>query len=96
MTDEVTLTWENEDKVGVTIWTKTGILTRSIPSTLRVVTYTLSQLPKTLYVEGKQASDSLKDVTFTLRFEKAGSTVEDVVKVNDLRDGAQECNVLVC
>jgi hypothetical protein len=74
-TDLATLTWTNDAKIDVY---ENQDRTNPINSGK---TYALSALPKTLYVEGDQASDQPRDVEITLSYSKGGATAEDVVKV---------------
>ncbi len=46
-----------------------------------------SALPKTLYVEGVEASEALQDVQLKLSYTVAGSTFEDIVNVTVVEGG---------
>jgi hypothetical protein len=74
-TDKVKLTWAPDAKVDVfENPNKTGPVDSGKE-------YTLSQLPKTLYVEGDEVSGGLHDVQFDLSYTKGASTVTDTVKL---------------
>jgi hypothetical protein len=69
----VVLSWTNGSKVGVYAGSdKSGPVSSGTH-------YAFNQLPKTLYVEGKQASGGMRDVTFALAYKEEGGTAKDIV-----------------
>jgi len=74
-TDKVKLTWAPDAKVDVF---ENADKTSPIESGKE---YTLSQLPKTLYVEGDEVSGAVHDVQFDLTYTKGNSTVTDTVNL---------------
>ncbi len=71
----VTLTWTSDAKIDVyENDNKTGPVTSG-------QTFALSDLPKTLYVEGVAPSDTPRDIEIKLEYKNSGLTLSDIVKI---------------
>jgi len=77
-TDKATLTWNDANKVKVI---EDQNRTSQISSGKQ---YQLNQLPRSVYVEGEEASDEVRDVLFNLAYTKGNCTVSDTVKLTVL------------